>query len=306
MNTPKEYYEANGFYIYRKLIPEDLIEKLQELYKSDILTSNKPFFRQSSNRWEPHKITKYGYLVDSFRDIHDYPDYPSFSNASKEIYCSPQVKEALTELTGSEQHNLMQSMLFDLNTATPVHQDWYYLDSLPNGHLLAGWFALEDIREEAGRFYVVPGSHLIDFELNEDEKTSNAHYKKKLNQYLEEHKDELKAPELKKGDVLFWNSRTIHGSLETIDDKYSRKSLTAHYMPKQYDFASRYETVPRKVKYATYNGMNYLVIHPMYKQYSIASKLKTDMLHYLWQHPKLMRIYQFSKETIKKIVKKTA
>jgi ATP phosphoribosyltransferase len=58
----------------------------------------------------------------------------------------------------------------------------------------AGWFALEDIREEAGRFYVFPGAHLIDFDLNEDEKISNAHYKKKLNQYLEEHQDELKAP----------------------------------------------------------------------------------------------------------------
>lgn len=306
MESPKEYYESHGYYIYRNLIPENLIDNILALYQSDILPSKKPFFRQSSNRWEPNKITEYGYAIDSFRDIHDYPEYPAFSDASKEIFCSPQVRKALSELTGSEEHNLMQSMFFDLNTATPAHQDCYYLDSLPNGHLLAGWFALEDIRPEAGRFYVFPGTHRIEFDLQEDEIISNYYYQKKLNQYLEEHQDELKAPELKKGDVLFWNSRTVHGALKTIDAKYSRKSLTAHYLPSQYGFASQYETVARKVKYATYNGMKFRVVDPIYKEYSIASKLRTDMLDYLWRHPKLMKMYQVGKETLKKIVKKTA
>jgi phytanoyl-CoA dioxygenase PhyH len=49
--------------------------------------------------------------------------------------------------------------LFDANTATPAHQDWWYLDSIPNGHLLAAWIALEDIEEDAGRFYVIPQTH---------------------------------------------------------------------------------------------------------------------------------------------------
>ena len=43
---------------------------------------------------------------------------------------------ALTEITGYRNHNLMQSMLFDANTTTPPHQDWWYLDTVPKGHLL--------------------------------------------------------------------------------------------------------------------------------------------------------------------------
>ena len=52
---------------------------------------------------------------------------------------------ALKEVAHPDGHKLMQSMLFDSNTATPPHQDYWYLDSSPSGHLLAGWFALEDI-----------------------------------------------------------------------------------------------------------------------------------------------------------------
>lgn len=63
--------------------------------------------------------------------------------------------ETISAVTGASRHNLMQTMLFDLNTATRPHQDWYDLDSVPNGSLIAACIALEDIREEAGRFYVM-------------------------------------------------------------------------------------------------------------------------------------------------------
>lgn len=296
MTTPKEYYDANGYYVFRNIIPESLINQLLEQYKTQILPSKKPFFRQSSNRWETNIYTEQGYSKESFRDVHDYPDYPQFCDATRQIFCHPAVREALTQLTESAEHNVMQTMMFDFNTATPAHQDWYYLDSLPNGHLLAGWFALEDIREEAGRFFVVPKSHLVDFDLTEDEKISNAPYQKKLKEYMAQHKDEIKAPALKKGDILFWNSRTIHGALETQNHDYSRKSLTCHYLPSHYAFGARYETTPRAVEYGVYQGMKYRVIPSEYKQYSVSHKLKTDLLQFLWNQPKLMRVVQMVRQ----------
>ena len=56
--------------------------------------------------------------------------------------------EALRRIAGFETFSLMQGMLFDLITATPAHQDWYYLDSVPSGNLIAAWIALEDGRED--------------------------------------------------------------------------------------------------------------------------------------------------------------
>ena len=39
---------------------------------------------------------------------------------------------------------------------------------------------------------------------------------------------EVKAPKLDKGDVLLWNSLTIHGSLDSQSKSNSRSSITFH------------------------------------------------------------------------------
>jgi hypothetical protein len=41
--TPKEYYEDNGYYIFPKLIPDNVIDNLLEKYKAEILSSNEDF-----------------------------------------------------------------------------------------------------------------------------------------------------------------------------------------------------------------------------------------------------------------------
>jgi phytanoyl-CoA hydroxylase len=47
---------------------------------------------------------------------------------------------------------------------------------------------------------------------------------------------EIRAPVMDKGDVLFWNSRTIHGSLDSQDASHSRSSITCHAIPKSRRF----------------------------------------------------------------------
>ena len=44
---------------------------------------------------------------------------------------------------------------------------------------------------------------------------------------------EIRAPKLNKGDVLFWNSWTIHGSLKSNSKTSSRRSITNHVIPNQ-------------------------------------------------------------------------
>lgn len=288
VESPSDYYQAQGYYIFKKLIPDDLVDNLLAEYKSKIISSKDQFYRQST-RWQPNKISQDGYVLSPFMDVHCY-DYPNpskhrlFTEAVKQILCSGQVREALMQLTGSQEHNLMQSMLFDMNSATPPHQDWYYLDSIPNGHLLAGWFALEDIHEEAGRFYVLPKSHTLTFELSDDEKKMNSKYVKKVMSHLDSHQNDIYTPALQKGDVLFWNSRTIHGALKTLNQKYSRKSLTGHYLPSQHQFGSLYGVAPKVVEYATYEGMNYRLAQRSNSPFN--NELDEQLEWYLLQEPK--------------------
>jgi phytanoyl-CoA hydroxylase len=121
----------------------------------------------------------------------------------------------------------MQTMLFDLGTASGPRQDRYDLDCIPNGAPIAACVALEDIREEAGRFYVMPGSH--------------QRWIKRVGDYVEQHRSSRFAPALRQGDVLLWNPRAVHGSLPTRDERYSRKSLTAHYLPSHQGFDKHYK-----------------------------------------------------------------
>ena len=43
---------------------------------------------------------------------------------------------------------------------------------------------------------------------------------------------EVKAPYLNAGDVLFWNSKTVHGSLDSQSKYNSRSSITLHAIPR--------------------------------------------------------------------------
>src|SRR3974390_2964270 len=159
----QSYYAKHGYALLRTVVPHHLIDRLLALYVRDLVPSKQRFFRQSTDRYEVNRLTSRGYVRQSFLDIHDYRSYPEFSAAARDIYCSHELMQALTAVTEFPRHNLMQTMLFDLNTATWPHQDWYYLDSVPHGQLTAVWIALEDIEEQAGRFYVGPGSQRLDF-----------------------------------------------------------------------------------------------------------------------------------------------
>ena len=282
--APKEYYETYGYCIFRNLIPTEMIDRLVEHYRTDIVPSSYPFFRQNTDAYEPNKLTDHGYVKQSFLDIHDYSEFTEFSRCARDIYTSDAMRSALHAATGYDSFNLMQTMLFDANTETKPHQDWWYLDSVPNGNLIASWIALEDIDERAGRFFVIPKSFQVDLHSDTPD-LKHSQWMQRMAKYVEEHRDEVIAPALNKGDVLFWNSRTIHGSLNTRDPSFSRKSLTAHYLPSHMDFGNLF-VKKDSLKYKTYNGMKFFRNQP---DYSAINKLKFQVKKSVYDSPALMR-----------------
>jgi phytanoyl-CoA hydroxylase len=203
------------------------------------------------------------------------------------------MREALTEITGFDSFHLMQTMLFDANTETQAHQDCWYLDTVPNGHLLAGWIALEDIDERAGRFYVLPKSHELDFHSDKPGIT-HEEWLARVKEHVAGHPEQVYAPALNKGDVLFWNSHTIHGALPTRDPGFSRKSLTAHYMPSGFEFGSLFLT-KENLDYKTYNGMKYFRTRDDIP----FNKLKTDIKEAGLYSPSVMQIVRKVQKALK-------
>ena len=126
---------------------------------------------------------------------------------------------------------IVQSMYFEGNSATWEHQDSYYLDDEDTGSMLAGWIALENIKADAGRFFVCPKSHLFDYakmNLSNIITTSHQDYIQTIVDIIKDNNYEVKAPKLDKGDILIWNSLTIHGALDSQNTSKSRSSITFH------------------------------------------------------------------------------
>lgn len=277
-----KYYAEYGYVVVPNLVSTLEIGALLDLYRRQIAPSHYPFFRQNTNAYEPNRLTGSGYVRQSFLDIHDYQRYSEFSRQARNIFCSDSILNALREITSFENFNLMQTMLFDLNAATPAHQDWYYLDSIPNGHLTAAWIALEDIDERAGRFYVVPGSQQLDFGAKLEGRT-HAAWLQEVRNYVESRPQQVIAPPLRCGDVLFWNSRTVHGSLPTQDEKFSRKSLTAHYLPSQFSFGNIFST-KSDIHYKEHQGVRFYRNQP---DYSILNRVKFFVKTKAYNYPRL-------------------
>jgi phytanoyl-CoA hydroxylase len=133
-------------------------------------------------------------------------------------------------------------MFFDHSTTEP-HQDWIYLDSRPNGHLIAAWIALQDILPEGIRFYVYPGTHRFkpSATYNPDAADISGFYKNflcEIRNYLESEQPKMYAPPLQKGDIFFWGSRIVHGSTPGTDARLRRLSIAAHFVPDGFRFGN--------------------------------------------------------------------
>lgn len=283
----KIYFKKNGYVVCPKLISPDKIDQLLKLYQEYVVPSKSLFFRQNTNRYEANHINRFGHVIQSFLDVHDYQEIPEFSTCAKEIFCSNEIHQALNEITGSSGCNLMQTMFFDANTETQPHQDCWYLDSVPGGYLLAAWIALEDIEEEAGRFFVLPRTNTVDLH-SDTPNLSHSQWLERIQDYVDSHQDLLYAPALKKGDVLFWNSHTIHGALPTINHHYSRKSLTAHYLPSEYSFGNLFVR-KENIRYKKFNGVQYYRNQP---DYSLVNQLKFRIKTGVYDSPFLLKSFR--------------
>jgi phytanoyl-CoA hydroxylase len=258
-----QYYNDNGYVVIRGLIPEINCDLATKEFDTSVRAYDGYLYRQTGGNPEHHKINDKGYIVNPILNLQDVPldKLAKFRESGLDILTHKNVQSFLKTLYG-EQGQVIQSMYFEGNTETWAHQDTYYLDSENFGTMIAGWYALEDIQPGAGRFFVYPKSHMIDIGKNGgdfDVAFNHPKYKALVLDIIEKFNLECRAPALKKGDVLFWNARTIHGSLATKQPEYSRSSLTAHYIPESSQHI-QFQSRILKMDLRSYNGVN--VSHP--------------------------------------------
>ncbi len=226
----REHYEKHGYVVLRSLIERSLIDRFLAEYERIKRSSVFIYYSQSIHRAIRPELNEYGFIRESIADPSRLGLFPLFSNAIKECIYHGAVSDALTALDGHERHISWQDMFFDLSTGTIEHADTWYLDTDPAGSLVGVWFALENIEEQAGTFFVMPGSHRVP-PLDKARYLDHEEFRKATQKMIERHGFEAKGMPISKGDVILWHPFLVHGAFANRDPRFSRKSFTSHFFP---------------------------------------------------------------------------
>jgi len=226
-------YKSQGYVVIEKLIPEALVDDVLDALEQAKKRRSAIYYSQSVHRWLKPRLSRHSYWIDSVENPTWHINMPGIRRAAMRILYHQNISDMLLRITGRPSFVSWQDMLFDRSVGTIDHQDSWYLDTQPPGHLVAGWFALEDIHPDSGPFFVYPESHRLP-RLSESSHPNHESFLAEIKRMLAASGLEKKSALLKKGDVLFWHPNTVHGADSVRDERYSRKSLTSHYYPVGY------------------------------------------------------------------------
>jgi phytanoyl-CoA hydroxylase len=283
--------------VLRGLIPPGLCDAAHRRFVEEVKPFQGFIYRQASANPERHVFTEQGFMLNSILNIQslDPRHFRGFREAGLAVLTQARLQRAVAIILG-EAGTLVQSMYFEGNPETWPHQDTYYLDAEDLGRMTGAWIAVEDIAPGAGRFFIYPGSHLIDMARNGgnfDIAFNHARYKELVRHVIREHALECRAPALKQGDVLFWAAKTIHGSLRTASVERSRRSFTAHFIPR----SCRFLQFQKRVRPLTLSTINGIAVHQPKDLARPASRLIFSA------ETNFPRAFQLAKKSVIKLIK---
>jgi phytanoyl-CoA hydroxylase len=270
-----KYYQDNGYVIFSSCVSSEDCDQIRNLWEKSIKPYKGTIYRQTTAKAEKNLLNKNNWIMNPVLNIQSLNPYlfGDFRNSvDSKVFSNISICKALRSILG-EKPKIVQSMYFEGNSATWEHQDSYYLDSEKIGEMTAGWLALDEIKADAGRFFICPESHKIGHgKQNIDNNIAENHnkYISEVISIIKSKNMKIKALYMAIGDVLFWNSWTIHGSIDSQNKNFSRPSITMHAIPQSHKFLQFHS---RKMYLQTDDLENSLIYRPKDQ-----SKLKNRLI----------------------------
>jgi len=153
----------------------------------------------------------------------------------------------VTQLTGDLPRRIY-SLVFERGTQQGIHDDtWYELGSERPGGMIGVWFALEDVDDENGALFYVPGSHKRPEVILNPKGTVRRQrlalpvrpdgppalqrqaYKAVVDE-VEQQPLEKRPIHVQTGDVVVWAERLLHGGLPILNKDRTRLSMVVQYV----------------------------------------------------------------------------
>ena len=259
-----KYYKNNGYVIFSSCVSDEDCDQIRNIWEKTVKPYKGGIYRQATAKAEKNIFNKNNWIMNPVLNIQSLN--PSLfgdlrKTVEKKIFSNKLICKAFKSLLG-ERPKIVQSMYFEGNSATWEHQDSYYLDSEKTGEMSAGWVALEEIKADAGRFFVCPESHKIELgkqNINNNIADNHDKYISEIVSIMKSKNMKIKAPFMTKGDILFWNSWTIHGSIDSQNSDFSRSSITMHAIAESHKFLQLHS---KKMDLQTDDLENSLIYRP--------------------------------------------
>jgi phytanoyl-CoA hydroxylase len=159
---------------------------------------------------------------------------PSFKSL---LISSPQIAEEMSQLTQANSlriwHDQIQYKPPKIGGSTYWHQDaplWPIIAPMTE---VSAWVALDDVDEENGCMWMVPGSHKWGNNIDYIRKNIPTFFE--LPKTFEGHAVEVRSCPVRKGEVHFHHALTWHGSPDNKSDR-PRRAIAIHYMTNETRF----------------------------------------------------------------------
>ena len=156
-----------------------------------------------------------------------------FNEDVRAVACSDTVIEMLKLLYQRDAFPF-QSLNFDVGTEQPAHSDTIHFHCMPRRFMVGSWVPFEDVDEQCGTLFVVPGSHkLPDYTMYElgllASSDSYRSYEDLVRRILETSGLKSVPVPMKKGQAVLWAANLFHGGSPRLDPSRTRHSQATHY-----------------------------------------------------------------------------
>ena len=199
---------------------------------------------------DPEKVSQLNSDFDALRDsgeikARERAQANRFMNAhrnsdvAREIVSDPRMLEILDLILGRPAR-LFQTIGFIRGSQQLAHSDAFHMMTEPPGFLVGVWVALEEIDEECGPVFYLPGSHRLPYVMSEDLELPRRSplltvkkgpaYTRAMVEMTKRSGAEPSHFTAKPGDVLFWHHNLMHGGSAIRRQGSTRRSLVAHYI----------------------------------------------------------------------------
>ncbi|KAE8745082.1 hypothetical protein FOCC_FOCC008258 [Frankliniella occidentalis] len=223
----RKFYDENGFIVIPKLIGDDLLDECRKRFV-DICEGKVD--RGLMTLMKDVSLSKTGakgeYLFNKVQDI-------VWEDVFSKYILHPKLLDYVECFTGPY-ITAIHSMLINkppdsgkMTSTHPLHQDLHYFPFRPADRIVAAWTAMEEVTEQNGCLFVLPGTHKGSLQKHDYPNWEGGVNKAYHGVLGHDDFPKVMLP-MHKGDTVFFHPLLIHGSGPNLTKGF-RKAISCHY-----------------------------------------------------------------------------